>query len=144
MRTTWGSAGFAEPFAGGADLVCVANTGAAAALSAAGERPSVVRAVVSCGGRPDLAGDALAVVQAPTLFIVGSADTTVLRLNQAALAQMHARARLARVPGATHLFEEQGALDEVASLAASWFLEHLAAVVRPAGDSARRATIQAN
>ena len=121
-----------------------ASTGAAAALIAAAERPSVVRGVVARGGRPDLAGDALAAVQAPTLLIVGSADATVLQLNRAALARMRARAALALVPGASHLFEEPGALDEVARLAASWFVEHLAAVARPAGSGAQTATIQAN
>jgi putative phosphoribosyl transferase len=113
-----------------------ASTGAAAALIAAAERPDVIRAVVSRGGRPDLARDALAEVQAPTLLIVGGADTTVLRLNQAARAQMQ-RAELAIVPGATHLFEEPGALTQVENLAGSWFLQHLAAATSPAGDGAR-------
>lgn len=102
-----------------------ASTGAAAALSAAAARPKVVRAVVSRGGRPDLASESLAAVQAPTPLIVGSADPTVLRLNQAALGQMGPRAELALVVGASHIFEEPGALDEVTSLAADWFVQHL-------------------
>ena len=110
-----------------------ASTGAAAALIAAAERPEVVRAIVSRGGRPDLARDALAAVRAPTLLIVGGADTAVLRLNQAALAQMSPRAELAIVDGATHLFEEPGALQQVERLAADWFMTH-AAGARPAGD----------
>jgi len=105
-----------------------ASTGAAAALVAAAARPDDVGAVVSRGGRPDLAGDAaLGAVRAPTLLIVGGADEEVLELNRRALARMHAPARLEVVRGATHLFEEHGALDEVARLAASWFLRHLAA-----------------
>jgi putative phosphoribosyl transferase len=103
-----------------------ASTGAAAALIAAADRPKVIRAVVCRGGRPDLARDALAAVRAPTLLIVGGADTAVMHLNQAALSEMHG-AELAVVPGATHLFEEPGALEQVESLAASWFLKHLPA-----------------
>jgi putative phosphoribosyl transferase len=103
-----------------------ASTGAAAALIAAAARPKVIRAVVCRGGRPDLARDALAAVRAPTLLIVGGADTAVMHLNQAALSEMHG-AELAVVPGATHLFEEPGALEQVESLAASWFLKHLPA-----------------
>jgi putative phosphoribosyl transferase len=121
-----------------------ASTGAAAALIAAAERPNVVRAVVSRGGRPDLARDALAGVRARTLLIVGSADTTVLRLNQAALAQMQGRAELALVSGATHLFEEPGALDAVASLAANWFVKYLKGAARPAGDGAPIGPTRAN
>lgn len=105
-----------------------ASTGAAAALVAAADRPNVIRAVVSRGGRPDLAGDSLAAVGAPTLLIVGGADTTVMHLNQAALAEMQ-RAELAVVPGASHLFEEPGALEQVERLAANWFLKHLAPTV---------------
>jgi putative phosphoribosyl transferase len=101
-----------------------ASTGAAAALIAAAERPGLVKAVVSRGGRPDLAADALGAVRAPTLLIVGGADTVVLRLNEQALGRLQ-NAELAVVPGATHLFEEPGALECVESLAASWFLEHL-------------------
>jgi putative phosphoribosyl transferase len=104
-----------------------ASTGAAAALIAAAERPDDVRAVVSRGGRPDLAGEWLRRVRAPTLFIVGGADTAVLRLNREALRSIVAAKELAVVPGATHLFEEPGTLDEVARLAGSWFVRHLGA-----------------
>ena len=105
-----------------------ASTGAAAALVAAAERPRVVRAVVSRGGRPDLAGAALARVRAPTLLIVGGDDTQVIELNRQALAQLGAAEKeLVIVPGATHLFEEPGTLEEVARLAAAWFARHLAA-----------------
>jgi dienelactone hydrolase len=102
-----------------------ASTGAAAALVAAARRPDLVRAVVSRGGRPDLAGDALFRVRAPTLLIVGGNDPEVLRLNRAAYAQMTAERKLVVVPGATHLFEEPGTLEEVARLAADWFVAHL-------------------
>jgi len=98
-----------------------ASTGAAAALVTAAERPEVVRAIVSRGGRPDLAGPALARVQAPTLLIVGSLDHPVIRMNREALAQLSVEAKLEIVPGATHLFEEPGTLDEVARLARAWF-----------------------
>lgn len=98
-----------------------ASTGAAAALVAAAARADVVTAVVSRGGRPDLAGDALAAVRAPTLLLVGSLDEEVLALNRRAMASMRAPARLEVIPGATHLFEEPGALDEVSTLAARWF-----------------------
>lgn len=101
-----------------------ASTGAAAALCAAACTPTV-RAVVSRGGRPDLAGSALAEVRAPTLLIVGGHDQEVLALNRRALAQLACEARLEIVPDATHLFEEPGALEEVASLAARWFVQHL-------------------
>jgi dienelactone hydrolase len=103
-----------------------ASTGAAAALVAAAERPKMVRAVVSRGGRPDLAGPALAHVEAPTLLIVGGNDLLVIELNRAALAQLRSEKRLVIVPGATHLFEEPGALDEVARLAREWFERYLA------------------
>jgi putative phosphoribosyl transferase len=104
-----------------------ASTGGGAALVAAAERPGSVRAVVSRGGRPDLAGPrALEHVQAPTLLIVGGRDETVLELNRAAASRLRCPHRVAVVPGATHLFEEAGALDEVARLAAAWFVEHLA------------------
>lgn len=103
-----------------------ASTGAAAALAAAAERPDAVRAVVSRGGRPDLAGAALAEVRAPTLLIVGADDTEVLALNQAALATLKCTKELAVVPGATHLFEEPGALEQVALLARAWLLRYLA------------------
>jgi len=102
-----------------------ASTGAAAALIAATEPGSPVRAVVSRGGRPDLAMEFLPQVQAPTLLIVGGADLPVLDLNRQALERLACEKRLAVVPGATHLFEEPGALEEVADLAADWFAEHL-------------------
>jgi putative phosphoribosyl transferase len=102
-----------------------ASTGAAAALVAAALEPDTVRAVVSRGGRPDLAGEALPLVRAPTLLIVGSRDLTVLELNRAAMARLRAETRLEIVPGATHLFEEPGALEAVARLAREWFLQHL-------------------
>jgi len=102
-----------------------ASTGAAAAMVAAAENPGSVRAVVSRGGRPDLAGDALARVQAPTLLIVGGADPVVLDLNRKAMAQMQCATKLEIVPGATHLFEEPGALVKVARLARDWFLDKL-------------------
>ena len=102
-----------------------ASTGAAAALIAAAQRGGRVRAVVSRGGRPDLAGDALGRVTAPTLLIVGGRDVEVLRLNQQALAALAGEARIEVVPGATHLFEEPGALERVAALARDWFLRHL-------------------
>ena len=98
-----------------------ASTGAAAALVAAASRPDEVRAVVSRGGRPDLAGQALLKVAAPTLLIVGGEDREVIELNRRAMAQMHAEVRLEIVPRATHLFEEPGALDQVAALAGEWF-----------------------
>ena len=102
-----------------------ASTGAAAALLAAAHLGQVVGAVVSRGGRPDLAGpDVLRLVRAPTLLIVGGADTTVLALNRAALEQLTAEKKLVIVPGATHLFEEPGALDVVADAAAGWFVGH--------------------
>lgn len=103
-----------------------ASTGAAAALVAAAHRASAVRAVVSRGGRPDLAGDALADVLAPTLFIVGGADTEVLALNRASVDRMRCETRLEVVARATHLFEEAGALEVVARLAGDWFVRHLA------------------
>jgi dienelactone hydrolase len=101
-----------------------ASTGAAAALIAAASRPDEVSAVVSRGGRPDLAGEALSLVRAPTLLIVGGRDSTVLELNQEAQARMRAESTLEIIPGATHLFEEPGALDIVADLAAAWFRRH--------------------
>ena len=101
-----------------------ASTGAAAALVAAAEEPDVA-AVVSRGGRPDLAGPALGRVHAPTLLIVGGDDTEVLTLNRRALAALSCEKRLSIVPGATHLFEEPGALEEAARLAAEWCARHL-------------------
>lgn len=102
-----------------------ASTGAAAALVAAAERPEVVHAVVSRGGRPDLAGAALPRVRAPTLLIVGGDDVQVIELNRAALALLRCEKQLVIIPGASHLFEEPGALDEVARLAREWFRQHL-------------------
>ena len=101
-----------------------ASTGAAAALVAAAMRP-LLRAVVSRGGRPDLAGSALASVRAPTLLIVGGDDEPVIALNRQAYAQLTGEKRLDIVSGATHLFEEPGTLEQVASLATEWFLRHL-------------------
>jgi putative phosphoribosyl transferase len=101
-----------------------ASTGAAAALVAAAEEPAV-KAVVSRGGRPDLAGAALGRVHAPTLLIVGGDDTEVLLLNRQALAALPGEKRLAVVPGATHLFEEPGTLEEAARLAAEWCARHV-------------------
>lgn len=113
---------------GGLALGCFgASTGAGAALVAAARRPSQVAAIVSRGGRPDLAGADLAAVQAPTLLIVGGRDEVVIGLNEKALHRLGAREKeLVIIPGATHLFEEPGALDEVARLAARWFTGHLA------------------
>lgn len=102
-----------------------ASTGAAAALIAAARLPGTVGAVVSRGGRPDLAGDALPVVSAPTLLIVGGEDETVLELNRHALVSMRCERKLEVIPGATHLFEEPGALEEVSRLAGLWFTRHL-------------------
>ena len=102
-----------------------ASTGGGAALVAAAERPGLVAAVVSRGGRPDLAGAALARVQAPTLLIVGGHDQPVIRMNEEALAALQSEKHLEIVPGATHLFEEPGALEEVARLAREWFVRYL-------------------
>ena len=102
-----------------------ASTGAGAALVAAAERHEEVGAIVSRGGRPDLAGDALARVRAPTLLIVGENDVPVIGMNREAMEQMRVEKKLEIVSGATHLFEEPGALDEVAQLAADWFIHHL-------------------
>jgi len=102
-----------------------ASTGAGAALVAATERPKVVGAIVSRGGRPDLAGAALPRVQAPTLLIVGGDDIPVIQMNREALARLTVEAKLEIVPGATHLFEEPGTLDVVARLAREWFQRHL-------------------
>jgi putative phosphoribosyl transferase len=107
-----------------------ASTGAAAALVAAAEEPRV-RVVVSRGGRPDLAGPWLERVQAATLLIVGSRDEDVLMLSREAASRLHCEHRLAVVPGATHLFEEPGTLDEAARLAAEWFAQRLTKEVRP-------------
>lgn len=102
-----------------------ASTGGGAALVAAAEQPDRVRAVVSRGGRPDLAGPALPRVQAPTLLIVGGNDTPVIEMNRDAMKRMQAHVELEIVPGATHLFEEPGTLERVARLARDWFLRYL-------------------
>jgi dienelactone hydrolase len=108
------------------------STGGGAALVAAAEIPQDVGAVVSRGGRPDLAGDALPKVQAPTLLIVGGNDDIVIELNEQARDRMRCEVKLEIVPGATHLFEEPGALEKVAELASDWFVNHIGAA--PAGD----------
>jgi putative phosphoribosyl transferase len=102
-----------------------ASTGAAAALIAENAHQDVVKAVVSRGGRPDLAGPALALVKAPTLFIVGGEDHQVITLNEQAMAKVQAVKKMTIVPGATHLFEEPGTLELAADLAAYWFLQYL-------------------
>jgi pimeloyl-ACP methyl ester carboxylesterase len=108
-----------------------ASTGAAAALVAAAELPDTIAVVVSRGGRPDLAEDALASVRAPTLLIVGGDDVPVIAMNQGALAKLRCpEKKLVIVPGATHLFEEPGTLEEVARLAAEWFAQHLTPAVQ--------------
>lgn len=114
-----------------------ASTGAAAALIAAAARPQTIQAVVSRGGRPDLAGSALGAVTAPALFIVGGEDHTVLQLNRQAMAQLPAETirRLEIIPGATHLFEEPGTLDQVAHLARAWFLDYLTGAATAAAAS---------
>jgi putative phosphoribosyl transferase len=110
-----------------------ASTGSAAALIAAARLGDRIAAVVSRGGRPDLAGSAaLAAVKAPTLLIVGGADHGVIELNEDAYRHLHCVKRLDIVPGATHLFEERGALEQVSALAAGWFVEHLVPVEHPA------------
>jgi putative phosphoribosyl transferase len=107
-----------------------ASTGAAAALAAAAARPASVEAVVSRGGRPDLAGGLLRLVGQPTLLIVGELDRTVLVLNRRAMEELGGETRLEIVPGASHLFEEPGSLEEVARLARDWFARHLQPVPR--------------
>jgi dienelactone hydrolase len=102
-----------------------ASTGGGAAIVAAADRPREVAAVVSRGGRPDLAGEALGRITVPTLLIVGGLDTPVIRMNQDAMARMHGHAAIEIVPGATHLFEEPGTLERVARLARDWFERHL-------------------
>jgi len=112
-----------------------ASTGAGAALVAAAELPGIVSAIVSRGGRPDLAGSALALVRAPTLLIVGGDDGPVIRMNREALARLNCSdKKLVIIPGATHLFEEPGKLEEVARVASEWFTLHF--------DSAKRAQVQ--
>ena len=102
-----------------------ASTGAAAALIAENDHQDVVSAIVSRGGRPDLAGRALSLVQAPTLFIVGGEDYDVITLNKQAMEKVKAVKKMTIIPGATHLFEEPGTLESAATLAASWFLQYL-------------------
>ncbi|NIP60955.1 MAG: hypothetical protein GWM92_21050, partial [Gemmatimonadetes bacterium] len=101
------------------------STGAGAALIAAAERPEAVAAVVSRGGRPDMAGERLGEVRAPTLLIVGGRDEPVIELNRKAREALRCPSELEIVPGATHLFEEPGKLEEVAELARGWFVEQL-------------------
>ena len=103
-----------------------ASTGAAAALIAAAKRPTLVNAVVSRGGRPDLAEDSLDAVRAPTLLVVGGRDDVVIELNRQAFARLKSPKELQIVPNATHLFEEPGALEAVSRLARYWFIQHLA------------------
>jgi dienelactone hydrolase len=110
-----------------------ASTGAAAALIAAAERPERVSAVVSRGGRPDLAGASLPRVRAPTLLIVGGLDSGVIELNEEALARLSTTREMTLVPGATHLFEERGTLEQVAELARDWFVRHLGGAVERGG-----------
>ena len=116
-----------------------ASTGAAAALVAAAQRADLVRAIVSRGGRPDLASGALPRVNAPTLLIVGGRDVPVIDMNREAMAQMRGDVELEIVPGATHLFEEPGTLEVVARLARDWFARHLkhSHAAGPRDDSAR-------
>jgi putative phosphoribosyl transferase len=114
-----------------------ASTGAAAALVAAAALPATIGAVVSRGGRPDLAAASLGSVRAPTLLIVGGDDEPVIGMNREALAQLHCEKKLVIVPGATHLFEEPGALEQVAQLAAQWFKQHLIGTAKRSAASAR-------
>lgn len=102
-----------------------ASTGGGAALMAAADRPHEIAAVVSRGGRPDLAGPSLGRVMTPTLLIVGGLDTAVIQMNRDAMVQMHGEVKLEIVPGATHLFEEPGTLERVAELAGLWFARYL-------------------
>jgi putative phosphoribosyl transferase len=115
-----------EPTAGHNIGLFGASTGAGGALVAAAARPDAVAAVVSRGGRPDLAGDFLPLVRQPTLLIVGERDPVVMELNVKAMRQLGGEARLEIVAGATHLFEEPGALEQVAGLAREWFVQHAA------------------
>lgn len=120
-----------EPLAGLGIGLFGASTGAAAALVAAARQPTLVQAVVSRGGRPDLAADHLAAVRCPTLLIVGERDDVVLGLNRSALKRLGDHGRLVTVPGATHLFEEPGTLQRAATLATDWFTQHLAPQTAP-------------
>lgn len=115
-----------------------ASTGAAAALVAAAEMQENIHAVVSRGGRPDLAGESLSLVRAPTLLIVGGNDEPVIEMNQEALVRLRCEKKLVIVPGATHLFEERGTLEEVAQLAAQWFAGHLLTAPKRGARSAGR------
>jgi putative phosphoribosyl transferase len=108
------------------------STGAAAALAAAAELGEQISAVVSRGGRPDLAGEALERVTASTLLIVGGKDLQVLALNEAASERLHCEKALRIIPGASHLFEEEGALEKVADMASEWFFDHLQPSARTA------------
>lgn len=126
----WLAGGGVPDVAGGRFGLFGASTGAAAALVTAAQRPERIGAVVSRGGRPDLAAEALAAVRAPALLIVGGRDPQVLALNESAATRLGGPVRLVTVPGATHLFEEPGTLDEVAALAAGWFSQHLAPGMR--------------
>ncbi len=112
-----------------------ASTGAAAALVAAAEEDGRIGAIVSRGGRPDLAGDSLDRVHAPTLLIVGASDEIVLQLNREAFSRLRGQKRLTIIPGATHLFQEPGALEEVSHLARGWFTDHLTGAERNTGTS---------
>ncbi len=112
-----------------------ASTGAAAALVAAAREPALVAAVVSRGGRPDLAGDYLPQVQAPTLLIVGGDDHVVIELNNEALQQLTCEKELLIIPGASHLFPEPGTLEQVARLATQWFARHLVRANAAGGNS---------
>jgi len=107
-----------------------ASTGGGAALKAAAERPADIAAIVSRGGRPDLAGGVLPDVKAPTLLIVGGEDTRVIAMNRDAMPRMRGEVSLEIIPGATHLFEEPGTLERVAQLAANWFMQHVPAPAR--------------
>jgi dienelactone hydrolase len=109
-----------------------ASTGAGAALIAAADRPDEIAAVVSRGGRPDLAGPALGAVTAPTLLIVGSLDTPVIEMNRDAMKRMRGLVKLEIVPGASHLFEEPGTLTRVAEFAGDWFIQHLCSAAQAA------------
>lgn len=123
LVTDWATA---RPFANGLKLGYFgASTGAAAALIAAAKRPEKISAVVSRGGRPDLAKGYLSEVRAPTLLIVGGEDFVVVELNYHSLGKLKAKKELKIIPGATHLFEEPGALSQVAELAGEWFEEYL-------------------
>lgn len=102
-----------------------ASTGGGAALVAAAKEPSIIKAVVSRGGRPDLAGESLSHVEAPTLLTIGGEDTQVIKLNEDAFSKMHCIKQLEIIPNATHLFEEPGTLDSVAQLSKEWFLKFL-------------------